>query len=198
MCGLLVYGDKNSVPNRIGALPALLGSTEVYLSDLRSDAAWWTGVAVVNPNGTAANAIMEVYAPDGSQINTIPMAIDPNAKATGYFASSPATSVQGWIRVSSDVPVAGMEILSADDVVSPAWGMAAIEGQPSGNELFFGHYTVTSRWWTILAMANLSGTSSAAVQLRAYGNGGSLSGVSVKTVPAQGRLSGFILKLLEP
>lgn len=198
LAGLLIYGDKQAIPNRIGALPAMTGTTDLNLSEFRSDGSWWTGLALVNANGAAANVTLDAYAPNGVLIDGASTVINANSKVLGVvdglFVLNGQT--EGWVKVASDQPIAGFELLNADDATDQAWGLAAVESQPSGLHLTFGHYTVTSKWWTLFAMSNLSGTNPAQVTLETFGDDGHLSAVREASIPANGNLSDFLLQLL--
>ena len=49
VAGLVMFGDSSAAPNEIAALPAVQASSTLSLSHFRSDADWWTGIVVVNP-----------------------------------------------------------------------------------------------------------------------------------------------------
>jgi hypothetical protein len=197
VAGLLVYGDKSAVPNRIGAMPAVPADTNLNLSNFYSDAEWWTGIALVNPSVTmGATLTLTAYAPDGSQIDQRIQPLAGLNKTVGMMSSmfTLAGNTQGWVNVSSTQPIVGLEILNADDAAEEAWGLAAIESQPAGLNVYLPHQVVNSRWWTLLALANPNGTD-AAVNLSARNDDGTeLKGVA-KSIPATGRIADYLREM---
>jgi hypothetical protein len=133
-------------------------------------------------------------------IDSHPLSISANGRILGFGSSifNLGGQTQGWMKVTSDLPIVGFELLNAEDAANQAWGLAAIESQPSGLELVFDHYTVATDWWTLFAVANLNETTVANVRLKTFGNDGSISAMKDKSIPANGRLSDFLLQLLGP
>jgi hypothetical protein len=196
--GLLLYGDKQAVPNRIAALPAVPASTAVKLSNFFQDSDWWTGIALVNPNAGAANVTLVAYAPDGTVIESVSQTIAGLSKTLGYVSTYFNLGIhsQGWVKATSDVPLAGMEILNADDATEQAYGLAGIESQDSAIILNMPHYVVSSRWWTLFALAN-QGTGTANVTLNAFENNGTPAATHSQTIPLHGRLADYVKDLFE-
>jgi hypothetical protein len=193
--GLLIYGDSSAVPNRIAAVPAVPGSTQVLLGNFFSDASWWTGIALVNPTqGLPAHVTLSAYAQDGALISTENEVIPSLSKSLGLvnnlFALGGETT--GWVEANADVPVVGLEILNGDDAVREAFGLAGIESQPSGSLLSLPHYVVSSRWWTLFALANPHATIGANLTLDAYASSGILQDTTTTLVPAKGKMDGLV------
>jgi hypothetical protein len=187
----VVFGDKVSTPNKIAAAPALLPSTTVNLANFRSDADWWTGITLVNPGLSTANVTMTARRPDGVLIQSDVQPVDGLGKTWGFvdelFALAGETG--GWIEVASSAPVVGLEVLHADDDVGQAWGLAGIASQMSGTTVYYGHYDTSSSWWTLFALANCDGSTTASADLTAYGNDGRLAGATRETINPKGRLA---------
>jgi hypothetical protein len=85
--------------------------TSVVFSHVASDDVYFTGIAVVNPNSTAATGKLEVYAADGGLVDSISEIIPAGhrrSKLLTEFLTSMAGKNQtsGYIRLTSDIPVA--------------------------------------------------------------------------------------------
>jgi len=186
----LVFGSRGTTPSKFAALPAVPTSTTMNLSAFVSDADWWTGVAIVNPSGSAANLTMSAYAPDGTLIQTTYPSLPSLNKTLGFVKTLFTLNGhgKGWIEVSSDQPIVGLEILNANDDAEQAWGLAGVASQPSGAKLYMTHYAVGYPWWTILGIANLDPTNPADVHLKAQSDAGVSSAYTDKVIPTKGNL----------
>ena len=197
VAALLVYGDKEAVPNRIGALPAVPAATSLNLSSFFRDTEWWTGIAVVNPSpSTAASLTLTAYAPDGTQIDQSIVPLAALNKTVGMVNTilDLGGYTRGWTEVLSTEPVVGLEILNADDAERQVWGLAAIESQPAGSEVYLPHQVANSRWWTLLSLANPNG-SVATIDLTALDDEGTeLKGV-IKNLDPKGGIADTVREL---
>lgn len=198
IAALLVYGDKNATPNRIAAFAAVPTNNSFSLSDFRSDANSWTGISIVNPSETAsAHVILTARAPDGTLIDTYSTDVGALNKTMGFVSDlfSLGIHTEGWIEVSSDRAVAGLEILNKDDAANQIWGLASVESQFPSQTIYLSHYAVTSRWWTLFALANPSASAQANVTLSAFENSGTQTGTANYAIPPQGRIANFVQTL---
>ena len=198
VAGLLVYGDKVVVPNRIAALPAVPASFSLNQSNFYSDSEWWTGIALVNPSATLdATLTLTAYAPDGTPIDQkVGQPLAALSKMVdmvdGIFALNGST--EGWVQVTSTQPIVGLEILSADDPAEEAWGLAAIESQPAGMNVYLPHQVVTARWWTLLSLANPN-ESTATVTLTAMNDNGTELKEVIKPIGPMGRIADYLREM---
>lgn len=194
VAGLLVYGDKNAVPNRIAALPAVPASYSLNLSNFYSDSEWWTGIALVNPSGaTIADLTLTAYAPDGTLIDQRMQSLAEFNKTVGMISTmfTLGGNTQGWTQIASSEPIVGMEILNADDATEQAWGLAAIESQLVGYNVYLPHQVVNARWWTLLSLANPNGAT-ATVNLTALNDDGTTLKDITKTIDPAGRIADYL------
>ena len=196
--GILVYGNRQITPNRIGAVCGMTGSTSLNLSGFQQDTDWWTSLVVVNPNASAANVTMRAYRPGGALIDTKVESIGRLCKSAAFVKDkfTLGTDTEGWVEVTSDVPVVGMEMLNADDAAEEAWGLAAIEAQPAGLSVYFPHQVISSKWWTLFGLANPDDSLTATVDLKAYNDDGTLAKSATHTIPANGNLMDWVKDLL--
>jgi hypothetical protein len=198
--GLLVYGDKQAVPNRIAAMPAIpapYANTELVLSSFFSDPEWWTGISLVNPSTTTgATLTLTAYAPDGTQIDQSSQSLPALNKTVGMVNTlfNLDTSTRGWVRVTSTSPIIGMEILNADDPGEQAWGLAAVEAQVPGYNLYLPHQVVSSRWWTLLSLANPN-SSTATPGLTALNDDGTVLKATTKSINSRGNIADYFKHL---
>ena len=117
-------------------------------------------------------------------------------RAPGLFDLGGITG--GWIQVTSEYPVAALEVISADDQTRNMHGLAVIEGQQAAPSIYFGHYDVTGDWWTLCAVANTSPDTVANVTLGAYGESGQLGAHEVRTINPLGRVAELMQDLFTP
>ena len=104
-------------------------------------------------------------------------------------------NTQGWVEVTSDPAVVGFEMLNADDPTHEAWGLAAIEGQPAGLNIYFPHQVINSKWWTLFALANPDDSATATVTLIAYDDAGTQVKTATPGIPANGNLAQLVKSL---
>lgn len=197
VAGVVVYGDKHATPNRIAAMSAISADTNLNLSNFYSDADWWTGIALVNPSSTTSAALtLTAYAPDGTQIDqrTQPLAALNKTVSTVNTMFTLGGNTQGWTRVSSTAPIVGLEILNADDAGEQAWGLAAIESQPAGLNVYLPHQVVSGRWWTLLALANPNGAT-ATVNMTALNDDGSQIKAVTKNIGPKSRIADYLKQM---
>ena len=93
---------------------------------------------------------------------------------------------EGWIEISSNVPIVGAELIHGDDASMQAWGLAAIEAQSAGSVVYLPHYDVSAQWWTWLSVANPDDNTFATGRMKAYSNAGTLAGVNEWFLVANG------------
>jgi hypothetical protein len=175
--GLLIFGDKIAVPNAIAALSATQASTGFLFSDFRNDPQWWTGITVVNPDPVLSSQVkLLAYSSAGGTPNRRSFTILPRQKLSGLVSEIFSLhAAEGWIDVSSDGPVVGLELLNGNAPEEMAWGLAGVEPQMAASEIAFAHYAYGPRWWTRLAFLNPNSLSTQSATL-AFGNDGSYAG----------------------
>jgi hypothetical protein len=83
----------------------------VVFSHVASDDVYFTGIAVLNPNSASATVKLEVYAADGSLVDsaseTIPAGRRQGRLLTEFIASMAGKSQSGgYIQLTADIPVA--------------------------------------------------------------------------------------------
>lgn len=196
--GLVVFGDRAAVPNQIAALSPVAPAQKVILADFRNDTEWWTGLAVVNPDETQ-NAVvtLNAYAQSGELLDSLAINVTKRCKLLGMVGSlfDLGSAASGWIEAESSQSIVGLELIQSDDDSETAWGLGGIASQSSGADVFYGHYAVDSRWWTLLALTNPGSTATGAV-LTAYGSDGGFVAQKIHTVPAKGGLADQVKTLL--
>ena len=154
-------------------------------------------MALVNPGMTNANVTMTAYRPDGVKIDEITRPLAALGKRWGFVRNlfSLAGNGDGWIKAVSDQPLVGLEVMGANDEAAEAVGVAAMSSQGGGTSLYFGHYVVSSTWWTLLGLANLDEMSSTNVVLNVYSDDGTPTGIaplliaSIPTLPLPAKRS---------
>lgn len=195
VCGLLVYGDKGSVPNRIAALTGTSGRTQISFSQFLSDPNAWTGLAIVNPSDAMDISIRVTgYGPEGTLIDQVSgRVLGPCQKIVGVVDQilNLKGTEAGWVEAIADFPVAGCEILNVDDASQDIWGLAGIEGQVPSIHLYFPHFDWAGRWWTLFAVANPHSTE-AVTQWMGYDSGGHQVDPKIWVIPAHGSMAELV------
>ncbi len=182
--GLEIFGNIHT-GQITGVQASTYPSTILYVSHFDTTAAWWTGIALANPNDTSANVTLTAYNQSGTTIKSSPITLPANGQ-TVFQVKDPPLSVSGttgWIRVESDQPLVGLEILGS---VTSGGLAGLVAATVVRNNLAFSHFDTTAAWWTEIALANPNDTS-ANVTLTAYNQSGTTIGSSPITLPANGQ-----------
>jgi hypothetical protein len=193
VASVLIYGDKQAIPNRIAALSGTVPSVALNNSRFEVTAQWWTGVSVVNPSETTtANLTLRARKQDGTLIDEISQSLAPLNKVVGLVGSTLfdlSGATEGWVEVISDSPVTGFEMLNVDDEANSHWGLAAIEAQETAATLSLAHFIKNSRWWTLFWLSNPQSTIVDGNSLF-YDNQGVLLKDELFSIPAKGQQGG--------
>lgn len=190
VAGLVVYGDSQSSPNEIAALPAMTTASKLHFSGFSSDTSWWTGIAMVNPDKTLqADVTLTAYAPDGTVIDSNSQSVPALSRVVGVVNSlfELSTHTEGWVEASSSRGVVGLQLIHGDDAARQAWGLAGIGSQPPGVATFLTHYDVTPRWWTWFFLANPNNSLSAQSKTTFYTPQGTWNGAGLMSLPPKGQ-----------
>ena len=144
--------------------------TDCYFMRHQSDSNGQTTYQVFNPGANSANVVARLMSSSGIQMDaprtsTLP----PKGQFTFTFNNVDASS--GYVRVTSDQPVSGLEIYGNTAEI------AALPAVPAGTEarLFFPQIAVNTGYASFIGVLNTS-TSSATLMLDAYGNDGNVLG----------------------
>jgi hypothetical protein len=180
--GLELFG--NVTTGQITGVPAsTYPSTVLYFSHFDTTAEWWTGIALANPNGTSASVALTAYNQSGAEIGSSIITLPANGQKGFMVKDQMGVSSTGWIYVSSDQPIVGLEILGS----ITSGGLAGLVAPNNvRHNLAFSHFDTTADWWTNMALANPNGAS-ASVTLTAYDESGAGIGTSTITLPANGQ-----------
>jgi len=186
VAGLVVYGNRLTTPSRIAAVSNATAATQSYISDFRSGSGWWTGISLVNPSPTLHAIVdLEAWSSTGSLLDQRTLWLSPLEKQSGLASGlfSLGFSQSGWVGISSNIPVAALQTLSAGPPEPTVSGLAGMIAQVKGSVLHYPHYDVGSVWWTLFALLNPNDTL-LDVQARGYATDGSLTGSQNLQIPA--------------
>ena len=121
LAGSVVFGDRNGQTFST-ALPLVADLKQALLfSQVASNASFFTGYAILNPNESDANATFELFDTDGvlidRQIKTIPARQRQIMLLTDIFPRvAYMDSVSGYVRVTSDKPIAAFSIYGTNSM----------------------------------------------------------------------------------
>jgi hypothetical protein len=121
LAGSVVFGDPGKA--KFSAALPLVGTLQsgVIFGQLASNAQYFTGGAILNPNTTSLNATIEVRADGGdllaTKVETIPSGQRVSQLLTQLFpalASQPRSS--GYFKVTADKPLAAFALFGTNDL----------------------------------------------------------------------------------
>lgn len=138
---------------------------------------------ISNPGVNSANVTATLYSPAGQSIG-LPQTVTIAPRGQLIFGFNSLTLSSGYVRVQSDRPVSGLEIIGGTNYLS------ALGGFSPGSEgrLFFPHYAVGGNFSTQIGIVN-SAASAANLTLSAYdGSGNLLASAIPPPLPAGGQL----------
>lgn len=153
-----------------------------YLPYFTSGDGWWSGVALRNGNHTQnANTTVTVYSYDGSVINTQNTLL-PARGQTAFVAGS-GLSADGWIKVRSDQPLAGLSFfgLASDYTVMADIPFASYLSAL----LYIPHVAQNDQWDTYVYVCNPNDTATD-ITLNFVNGSGSVIATAQHTIPANG------------
>ncbi len=107
---------------------ASVASTELFFSHVAQGAGISTGVALVNAGDEASATRLEIYAADGTLTGFREFVLPPGGRRIGLLpelVEGFETQLGGYVKVSSDPPLFGLELFYADSLEY----MAAVPGQ---------------------------------------------------------------------
>lgn len=144
---------------------------------------------VFNPGAMQSAFTAKLYREDGTGAGeAIAGTIQPKGSVILDFDSVQASS--GYIRVESDQPLAGVELVSTGELQA-ALGAFSPDSQ---TRLFFPHYAVGGNYSTMIGIVN-TGDSEAALTLNAYEGTGKLIGSIDLSLPARGQMLKTVTEL---
>jgi hypothetical protein len=190
LAGFDLFADPQFSLFSTGANATSKAGTDLVFMRHESDANGVATYVIFNPGVGPANITATLHGSSGSSIGQSQTAtIPPKGQSVLHFNASALSS--GYVRIQSDRPVSGMEI------VGTANRMAALGGfsPDMQSRLFFPHFAVGGNYSTQVAIVN-SGPSAAHLTLTAYDDNGNLIGVLGSiTLQAGGQLVDTISNL---
>ena len=184
LTGFFLIFDQNLARVADGVDVSADTATQFLFMRHEFDAAGKATYALFNPGVNAATVNASLLDVTGAQVDqlTQPLVLPPKGQTLFTFPDFAASS--GVVSVSSDRPVAGLEIFGNTAEV------AALRAVVPGTEarLFFPHFAVNQGYTSTLGVVNTAATP-ANLTLTAYGNDGSVLGtLAQRTVGAHGQL----------
>ena len=129
VAGLEIFGNINT--GQITGVPAGgYPSTTLYFSLFDSNAEWWTGIALANPNNAPANVTLTAYNQSGTEIDSSTITLPVHGQKSFEVKNQLSVSDIGWISVESDQFIIGLEILGS----ITSGGLAGIAASSSVRE----------------------------------------------------------------
>jgi hypothetical protein len=121
LAGSTVFGDRNGT-SFSSALPLISNLQESLLfSHVASNDMYFTGIAVVNPNGEDAYPIFELRAADGTLIERKEIHLSAKQRKIGmlgdFFASvAGKDQASGYIKILADIPLASFVLFGTNNM----------------------------------------------------------------------------------
>jgi len=157
--------------------------TDFFLVWHESDSSGAATYRLFNPGINTANITYTLLSSSGGMLSGPTTAAVP-AKGQYMFAFNTVAASSGYVHVTSDRPITGLDIFGNTSEV------AALRAAPAGTEarLFFPHFAVNQGYTSLIGVVNPSSTT-ANLTLTAYANDGSVLGAPVqRTVNGKGQL----------
>jgi hypothetical protein len=119
LTGSIVFGDPRRAQFS-SALPLVSTFLNRFVfSQLASDETWYTGIAILNPDDSAATVTLDVLDENGTVIGSTVLSIPPGQRTsrllTEYFPALAAQHrTKGYIRISSDKGLASFALFGTN------------------------------------------------------------------------------------
>jgi hypothetical protein len=133
LAGNVVFGDSERQKSAT-SLPLVSSlQSEVVFSHLVSDASYYTGVALLNPNNTETSVIVEVHDSNGKPLATYPTTVAGSRSAAFVLSTLPELQAvnlgSGYIRVKASQPIASFALFAThnNSVVSAIPSQSSIK-----------------------------------------------------------------------
>ena len=156
------FADGVSVSDRTG--------TDLLFMRHRFDPAGKARYIVFNPGSTAASVTARLFSPAGADLES-PQSVVIAPRGQHVFAFENVTISAGYVRVQSDRPLSGVEIMGNSDDVS----MLGASFPGSEARLYFPHFAVNEGFSTSIGIVN-TGDTSARIVLTARDESGRILG----------------------
>jgi hypothetical protein len=156
--------------------------TDFFFVRHESDSSGQATYQVFNPGVNSASMTARLMSSSGAQLNSLTQTVPPKGQYTFAFNSVAASN--GYVHVTSDRPVTGLEIFGNTTEV------AALRAATAGTEtrLFFPHFAVNQGYTSLIGVVNPSSTT-ANLTLTAFANDGSVLGTPAqRVINANGQL----------
>lgn len=147
---------------------------------------FWTGIAFVNTDRQETSMLLTAYSDGGTVLAQEPMTVEPLGKrvdlAHNLFATLDDTDPIAWIEVQTDGSVDGYELFGSNDGTERRLaGLSAVAARAT--TLVFPKIWVESdRYWTGLAVVNLSSDQDAVLTYDAFNDAGTLLAQATRQV----------------
>ncbi len=169
-------------------------STLLYAPQYAVGGPWLTTLSIVNMVSLKANASLQLFDENGRLIGERDdVSIEGFGKLyiedPSYFGSFGQELVQGYVKVTSDRPLAGSIRFSQSGSAGFTTSLPLVATPQSS--LFFGQVASNSDWYTCLSIVNPNGKEND-VTIELYSSGGQLWYSKKVTIPALQRVIGFL------
>ena len=121
LAGSTLFGNRNGGSFSSGlALISELHKSVIF-SHVASDDLYFTGIAILNPGANDANATLELFAEDGTRIETVTERIPRGQKKARLLSEqfrylSENSQTSGYVRLTSDQPVASFSLFGTNNL----------------------------------------------------------------------------------
>jgi minor extracellular serine protease Vpr len=182
MAGFFLIFDKEFNQFSTGANASPETATDLVFMRHEFDSSGKARYAIFNPGFNAANITANLWNSDGVSVGQAQTAsIAPKGQLVFNFDA--ANLASGYVRVQSDRPVAGLQVVEGTNFLS-----ALSSASPGSNaQLFFPHYAQGGGFSTQIGIVN-PGNFAASLTLNAYDSSGNVIGSYVDTLAAGGQL----------
>ena len=115
--GIELFGSTPASGRRYlgGILLKDAADTQLDFPHIVQSAAWWTGLAAVNPSGLAADVTITPYTRGGLPLQSQTRQIQGDANFFADAANMNLPDKTAWLRMKSSIPLAGIQLVGTLD-----------------------------------------------------------------------------------
>ena len=168
-----------------GYLYALTQEYAYYVPVFKPGTAHWSGLGITNLSAASqAGVTVKIYSNTGNLLGTQTQTIPANGQAS--FVVGGSLSSDGWIMITSDQPLAGLNFMGQYNGSSTDSFIADVPfAQEIYKEMVIPHCAQNSKWDTVVYTANPNSVSTE-VYFTYYDQHGTNSPNHIVTIPAMG------------
>ncbi len=186
--GLAGYNKFHTRDAQRVAIPATseIGSGDLYISHIASNAEWWTGISLVNTT-SAARTLTLAFSNGESRSRSIPAGGHDAFPIAELFSGVPQPDINSAV-IRNAAGIIGLELFGSHVGSASEYLSGILLKENTTADLYYPHIADNDLWWTGVVMYNPSGVEAEMV-LKAYDMDGTELGVETLYLEGRGHKS---------